>query len=149
MKKIILVINTVLLIVALPMAVLAVDSQEDIKALAKKAQNPVPITSQPGFLTPAGEGRVNGLGDTTFSSFFSPLAARTTTWGVGPIFMAPTATDDALGSDKWGAGITAITLATPGNWVYGGIVSNVWSVGGSGEQDINLFTFQYFVNYSG
>lgn len=28
------------------------------------------------------------------------------------------------------------------------MMSNVWSVAGSGEQDINLFTLQYFVNYN-
>jgi len=219
MKQVLLILNVALLLVSLPVAVWAMDSQgdpdtnqptsepvaanpegkdsasqDDIKALAKKAQNPVanmrsvqfqnntnlgtgpdnatqnmlniipvvpiklskdlllitrtivPITSQPDFLTPEGEGRINGLGDTTFSSFISPMAAQSTTWGVGPIFLVPTATDDALGADKWGAGITAITLATPGNWVYGGIASNVWSVGGPGEQDINLFSFQYFIN---
>jgi len=106
----------------------------------------MPVTSQPDFLT-GGEGRINGLGDTTFSSFLSPMNSKVT-WGVGPIFLLPTATDDALGADKWGTGITGILLAQPGNWVYGGIVSNVWSIGGSGDKDINLFSFQYFVNYN-
>jgi len=106
----------------------------------------VPVTSQPDFLT-GGEGRINGLGDTTFSSFLSPMKSDVT-WGVGPIFLLPTATDDALGAEKWGAGLTAILLAQPGNWVYGGIVSNVWSIGGSGEKDINLFSLQYFINYN-
>jgi len=106
----------------------------------------MPITSQPDFLT-GGEGRINGLGDTTFSSFLSPMNSKVT-WGVGPIFLLPTATDDALGADKWGAGITGILLAQPGNWVYGGIVSNVWSIGGPGEKDINLFSLQYFINYN-
>ena len=58
------------------------------------------------------------------------------------------ATDDALGADKWGAGASAVFLTTPGNWVIGSLFSNIWSVGGSGEQDINLFTWQYFVNYN-
>lgn len=106
----------------------------------------VPIVSQPDIFT--GEGRVNGVGDTTFTAFLSPTNSGEITWGAGPVFLFPTATDDTLGSDKWGAGISAVALAMPGKWVIGSLVSNVWSVGGSGEQDINLFTWQYFVNYN-
>ena len=36
----------------------------------------------------------------------------------------------------------------PGNWVVGVVASNLWSVGGSGEADINLLTLQPFVNYN-
>jgi hypothetical protein len=106
----------------------------------------VPIVSQPDVFT--GEGRVNGIGDATFTAFLSPKDSGDITWGAGPVFLLPTATDDALGSDKWGAGISAVALMMPGKWVIGSLVSNVWSVGGSGEQDINLFTWQYFINYN-
>jgi len=36
----------------------------------------------------------------------------------------------------------------PGKWVVGSLFSNLWSFAGSGSQDINLFTWQYFVNYN-
>ena len=115
-----------------------------------------PIIWQPDFYT-QGEGRVTGLGDITFSAFFSPQKSSTLTWGVGPIFLFPTATDgplggtseyggEALGSDKWGAGASFVGLMMPGNWVIGSLLSNVWSFAGSGEQDINFFTWQYFIN---
>ena len=107
----------------------------------------LPVVSQPDILT-SGEGRINGLGDTTFTGFFSPKKSKKLTWGVGPVFLFPTATDDALGSDKWGAGASVILLAMPGNWVVGSLVSNVWSFAGSGDQDVNLFTWQYFINYN-
>ncbi len=106
----------------------------------------VPIVSQPDILT--GEDRVNGIGDSTFTAFLSPKNSSDITWGVGPAFLLPTASDDTLGSQKWGAGLSAVALAMPGKWVIGSLISNVWSVGGSGEQDINLFTWQYFVNYN-
>jgi len=106
----------------------------------------VPIVSQPDIFT--GEGRVNGIGDTTFTAFLSPSNSGEITWGAGPVFLLPTATDDVLGSEKWGAGMSAVALAMPGKWVIGSLISNIWSVGGSGEQDINLFTWQYFVNYN-
>ncbi len=62
----------------------------------------VPVVSQPDFLT--NEGRTNGLGDTTFSAFFSPAKSSSIIWGVGPVFLLPTATDATLGADKLGAG---------------------------------------------
>ena len=106
----------------------------------------VPVISQPDILT--GDGRVNGLGDINFTAFFSPAEASALTWGVGPAFVLPTATDDALGTDKWSAGASVVFLTMPGNWVVGSLFSNVWSVGGSGDNDVNLFTWQYFVNYN-
>ncbi len=107
----------------------------------------LPVISQPDFYT-GGEGRINGLGDITFSAFFSPKDSPKLTWGVGPILLFPTATDDALGSDKWGAGASLVALTMPGHWVIGSLISNVWSFTGSGSQDINLFTWQYFLNYN-
>ena len=107
----------------------------------------LPVVSQPGILT-GGEGRTNGLGDTTFTGFLSPKDSSPLIWGVGPVLLLPTATDDKLGSDKWGAGPSVVLLTMPGNWVVGSLFSNVWSFAGSGDQDINLFTWQYFINYN-
>ncbi|WP_415408032.1 MATH domain-containing protein [Sulfurovum sp. CS9] len=105
----------------------------------------VPVVSNPDVLT--GEGRVDGIGDTLFTGFLSPKDSGSITWGVGPAILMPTATKDVLGQDTWGAGISAVALAMPGNWVVGSLVSNIWSVGG-GDADINLFTWQYFINYN-
>jgi len=106
----------------------------------------VPVISQPGLS--AGQDRTNGIGDITFTAFFSPKDSGKAIWGVGPIFLLPTATDDVLGSDKWGVGPSVVLLTMPGNWVVGSLFSNVWSVGGPGNEDINFFTWQYFVNYN-
>ncbi len=106
----------------------------------------LPVISQPDFLT--GDDRVNGLGDLNFTAFFSPSEASGLTWGVGPAFILPTATDDTLGPDRWSGGLAAIALTMPGNWVVGGMMSNVWSFAGSGDKDVNFFTFQYFINYN-
>jgi hypothetical protein len=106
-----------------------------------------PVISQPDALT-GGDGRINGLGDTTFTAFFSPKDSGKLTWGVGPVLLFPTATDATLGSDKWGAGPSVVILTMPGQWVIGSLLSNVWSFAGSGYQDVNLFTWQYFVNYN-
>jgi len=106
----------------------------------------LPVISQPAALT--GDGRQNGLGDTTFTAFLSPSNSGRLIWGIGPTVLLPTASDDTLGSDKWGAGASVVLLTMPGNWVIGSLFSNVWSVGGSGNQNVNLFTWQYFINYN-
>jgi hypothetical protein len=112
----------------------------------------VPLVWQPEtFYDPYGGYKTTttfGLGDTTFTGFFSPKESGDTTWGVGPVFLIPTATDDVLGSDKWGAGLSFVVLTVPGKWVIGSLFSNVWSFAGSGAQDVNFFTWQYFINYN-
>jgi len=107
----------------------------------------LPVISQPEFAP--GDGRTNGIGDTTFTAFFSPKKpSNGLIWGAGPVFLLPTASDDALGQDKWGLGPSTVFLTMKGPWVIGSLFSNVWSVGGNGDQNVNLFTWQYFINYN-
>ncbi len=91
--------------------------------------------------------RINGLGDTLFTAFLSPKVSKLI-WGVGPALALPTATDDLLASDKWSLGPSVVLLTMPGQWVIGTLVSNVWSFAGSGTDDVNSFTLQYFINYN-
>ena len=74
-----------------------------------------------------GSGSEAGLGDATTSFFFSPKAPTKSgwIWGVGPVFLLPTATDDLLGIDQWGAGPTAVFLRQSGGWTIGGLVNHV------------------------
>nr|MBL0722060.1 hypothetical protein [Sulfurovaceae bacterium] len=107
----------------------------------------MPIVSSPSILTGPENGRIDGIGDTVFTGFLSPNNSNDITWGVGPIVLLPTATEDVLGQDTWAAGLSAIMIAMPGKWVLGGLISNMWSVGG-GDADINLLTVQPFINYN-
>ena len=107
----------------------------------------IPVVSNPSVLTGPDKGRVDGIGDTVFTAFVSPKDSGDITWGVGPAILLPTASNDVLGQDTWGAGISAVALAMPGKWVLGGLISNIWSVGG-GDADINLLTVQPFINYN-
>ena len=108
----------------------------------------VPVVSQPSLRS--GQDRETGLGDTVFTAFLSPAAPfrGTLIWGAGPVFLLPTATDDRLGADEWGLGPSAVLLAMPGKFVVGSLFSQVWSIGGSGDEDVSLFTWQPFVNYN-
>jgi hypothetical protein len=54
----------------------------------------MPLASQPG----SGDVRVNGLGDVVATAFFSPAKSGRVSWGEGPVFLLPTATNNALGS---------------------------------------------------
>lgn len=106
----------------------------------------LPLVSQPDLFP--GQERTFGLGDTSLSTFLSPSAPGKIVWGGGPMFLLPTATDDMLGADKWGLGISGVALTTIDQWTIGALASNIWSVAGSGDNDINLFTLQYFINYN-
>ena len=94
-------------------------------------------------------GSETGLGDTTWQPFFGPAAPGKVIWGVAPVLVMPTATEDRYASDKWSAGVGAVALTMPGNWVVGLLTQNVWSFAGDSEAaDVNKFLFQYFVNYN-
>lgn len=85
--------------------------------------------------TEEGGADLSGLGDITESLFFSPSKVRNGwVFGGGPIFQLPTATEDALGSEKWGAGPTAVALRQSGPWSYGLLFNHVWSFAGNSDR---------------
>lgn len=92
----------------------------------------------------------SGLGDTVASLFFSPKApsARGWIWGVGPVALLPTASDEMLGGEKWGLGPTAVVLKQAGPWTVGGLANHVWSVAGDDDRgDVSATFLQPFVSY--
>ena len=104
----------------------------------------LPVIYQPDIA--AGSGGDWGLGDTTFTAFYSPLKeGQKVTWGVGPVIVLPTATGSEFGLGEWGLGASAVVLTQPGNWVVGALISNTWSVESS---NLNVMLFQYFINYN-
>ncbi len=95
-----------------------------------------------------GEGNAFGMGDITYQAFFSPANPGKFIWGAGPALVMPTGAN-RMTSDKWSIGPALVGLTMPGHWVVGGLVSNVWSMGGLGDvPDVNFFSFQYFINYN-
>jgi hypothetical protein len=74
----------------------------------------IPVIDQKGF--PVDALNESGLGDITASQFFSPKSptAGGWIWGLGPVFLLPTASDDALGTGKWGLGPTFVALKQTG-----------------------------------
>ena len=72
-------------------------------------------------------GTQSGLGDVLQSLFFSPESSDVERMdsGVGPVLLVPTASDDRLGTDKWGTGPTAVVLKqTASGWTYGALANS-------------------------
>ncbi|MHC4266000.1 MAG: neuromedin U [Planctomycetota bacterium] len=107
----------------------------------------VPVIYQPE-MSP-GDGYNFGLGDTSFTAFLSPRNSEGLIWGLGPAFQLPTHTDNALGSEKWGAGPSVVILKMEGPWVYGGLINNIWSFAGdSSDPEVNKMLIQQILNYN-
>lgn len=99
----------------------------------------------------AGGSDKSGLGDISQSFFFSPTAptSRGWIWGAGPVFLYPTATDDALGGEKFGLGPTAVLLKQEKGWTYGLLANHIWSVAGpSSRADVNATFLQPFLSFT-
>jgi hypothetical protein len=92
---------------------------------------------------------VFGFGDMTPTFFFSPSKPHKLIWGVGPVFVLPTATSKVLGQGKLSMGPSIVALLQPGPWTVGVLINNAWSVAGSGGRPaVNQMTWQYFINYN-
>ncbi|MCM3906020.1 MAG: hypothetical protein ND866_30415 [Pyrinomonadaceae bacterium] len=91
----------------------------------------------------------SGLGDTVQSLFFSPNKSEPFIWAVGPVFLLPTATDAALGAQKWGVGPTALVLKQKKGWTYGVLANHIWSVAGkSNRAEVNATFIQPIFSYT-
>ena len=91
-----------------------------------------------------------GLGDVTASFFLSPVK-EVGGWilGAGPVVLLPTATDTALGSQKWGAGPTVVALQQQHGWTYGILANQIWSFAGDAERSsVNATFMQPFISYT-
>jgi hypothetical protein len=109
----------------------------------------VPLIDQQDF--PLAAMNESGLGDTTSSQFFSPKTPGPfgLIWGVGPVELLPTASDEALGGEKVGLGPTVVALKQTGPWTMGFLGNHIWSVGGDDDRaDINATYLQPFVSYT-
>lgn len=105
----------------------------------------IPVVTQPYSLDDP-TNSTTGVGDISYTAWFSPTKASEVTWGFGPAFQIPTGSDpDEFGSHEFGVGPSLVALTMIKKWVAGIVVNNVWTFGDVAE---NKFLFQYFVNYN-
>lgn len=92
-----------------------------------------------------------GLGDTDLELYLSPKYKAAGGWafGAGPVLRFPTATDELLGGEKWGAGPGAAVLRQSGRWTYGLFVNHLWDYAGASDRgDLNATFLQPVLSYT-
>lgn len=103
-------------------------------------------TTMPVVTTPVvAAGSQSGFGDfNVFDAFKLSAPEAKTEFGVGPLLVIPTATDDALGAGKWQLGAAGVIIRLmEGGSVAGALITWQTDVAGDADrQDTNLLTFQ-------
>jgi hypothetical protein len=98
-----------------------------------------------------GDSWAAGLGNGYTTFFLSPARGEGFYWGVGPVLYYPSATNTALGVNKWGSGPSVAFISKNGStpWVFGAVINNIWSFGGppqSNDRTNSLLT-NPFISY--
>jgi len=108
----------------------------------------LPIVSQRDVVGP--DTKEVGLSDATLTAFFSPSHPKNGfIWGIGPALLIPTATNDFLGTKKFGVGPSALVLKQGHGNTIGFLANQLWSVAGAKDrQDVNQLFFQPFFSHS-
>jgi hypothetical protein len=108
----------------------------------------LPFVSQRN-ITDAASSQV-GLSDATLTGFFAPSQSRNgMIWGAGPAFLIPTATNDYLGTKKFGLGPSALMLHQGHGNTIGFLANQIWSVAGDkGRPNVNQLFLQPFFAHS-
>ena len=92
----------------------------------------LPIITQDDISSDGAE--ESGIGNIFQHLFISPTKPtifHNLFWGAGPVLLLNTASNDALGSNKWGAGPGAAMLIQEGPWTIGILTSHIWSFAGN------------------
>ena len=88
----------------------------------------------------------HGLGDMQWQNYFVPVPEEPGNWtfGAGPSFVLPTASNEALGLQRWGAGVNAVAVYSKDNVVAGALLNQNYIEGGVSKP----FLLQPFYNYN-
>ncbi|RLT96054.1 MAG: hypothetical protein D9N14_14040 [Ketobacter sp.] len=92
----------------------------------------------------------SGIGDLNlFTAYLIDTGNPAISFGVGPQLTAPTATEDAVGSEKWSAGLVNVLFnATSAQFQFGYLLSWQHSFAGEDDRDtVNVGAFQPFGMY--
>jgi hypothetical protein len=89
----------------------------------------------------------SGLGDIGFDLAYGRTTKSGMIYAGGVAALLPTASDDALGADRYALGPEFLIGKLSKKYVLGLFPSHVWDIGGSGDADINLTTITAFATY--
>jgi hypothetical protein len=111
----------------------------------------VPLVSDMPVFDPVSSdfGSESGMGDIGFDLIYTKTSATGVLTGVGLIASLPTATEDALGRDKWTLGPELFLGKVTQSSVVGTLINHQWDIAGSDDivEDISLTTINMFVAY--
>ena len=106
----------------------------------------VPLIYRP-TMTESSGGKY-GLGDSTLQIYLVPRPSGPLTWGFGPTFLLPTASDEILGTEKWGVGPALAAVWATERWTAGGRINQYWDFAGDDSRDdVNILTIQPVATY--
>jgi hypothetical protein len=94
-----------------------------------------------------------GIGDIQLPLLFNLPESIAGHWimGAGPVWLFPSATDDALGENQWGLGPAAVFGYKTKKMTLGFFPNYFWKIGSSGQnkdqRDVNKGSLLYFFNY--
>jgi hypothetical protein len=89
----------------------------------------------------------SGLGDIVFDVAYGRTTKTGMLFAGGVVVSLPTATNDALGTDRYSMGPEFMIGKLSKNYVLGMFPSHLWDVGGSGDVDVNITNLQLFGTY--
>ncbi len=95
----------------------------------------LPMATRPSSPTEA----QSGLGDFNIFTAYLLVSTPTTSFGIGPLLAAPTATDDLLGQGKWQIGAAMVAFKATPLVQVGGLVTLQGSFAGDSDRESTMF----------
>ncbi len=130
------------------------DKIDDFELGSGPGGAPMPPSGSPPAPIDLFGGRTTGFGDMYYVGLFAPSEGTDMLngkflWGAGFDVMAPTATEDILGTGKWAAGPSALAVYMGPKWKLGALGMHYWDFAGDDDRsDVNMTNLQYFWYYS-
>jgi len=92
---------------------------------------------------------ITGMGDTELTFFLSPRTPRGGfTWGAGPVWLMPTATNSDLGSRQWAVGPAAMFVHQYQGWTMGLLVNHLSSFAEKDPSNTNVTLMNSWMSHS-
>lgn len=102
-----------------------------------------PIVNIPDFTSESGT-YSSGLSDIIATAFYVPESKKVI-WGFGPVLEIPSGGSER-GTQKWSIGPSFLALVQPGDWTFGMLLNNAWSIAGSSDrEDVNHMLLNLFI----
>jgi len=104
------------------------------------------VETVPVALASGGDDREWGFGDIQLGGVLAPRRRSGFVWGIGPNFIFPSASDDALGQGKWQAGPAALAGYVGRSWTAYALAQQWWSFAGDPDRpDTSQLSLNYVV----